>query len=95
MIDHIGVGQDKQEEKNPREGLRIRDPLICTVRNPVRTLNHKPRYTCRGTGADLHRRCTRCLGLGVFLGTLIDHILSKLFIYFKMFLYLALLYLRE
>lgn len=27
------------EEKNPRKGIRIRDPLVCLLRNSVETLN--------------------------------------------------------
>lgn len=28
-----------QKEKTPRDGTRIRDTLVCTLRNPVKTLN--------------------------------------------------------
>lgn len=27
------------EEKSPRKGIRIRDPLVCLLRNSVETLN--------------------------------------------------------
>lgn len=33
---------NRQKEKSPREGKRIRDPLLCTHGNHVRTLNWKP-----------------------------------------------------
>jgi hypothetical protein len=34
----------QQEEKSPKEGTRIRDPLIYTLRNPRKTLNWKAYY---------------------------------------------------
>ena len=34
------------KEKRPREGTRIRDPFIWTLRNPMKTLNWKLLYIC-------------------------------------------------
>jgi hypothetical protein len=33
---------NQQEEKSPREGTRIRDPLIYPLMNPIKTLSWKP-----------------------------------------------------
>lgn len=59
-----------QEEKIPRKDTRIRDPLICTLRNPKKTLNRKPSYICRGPGADLCSPCVLPLSLWAQLLTM-------------------------
>lgn len=33
---------NQQEEKNVREDTSVRDPLFCTLRNPIKTSNQKP-----------------------------------------------------
>jgi hypothetical protein len=39
---------NKQEEKSPREGTRIRDPLIHTLRNSIKALNWRAWYMHKG-----------------------------------------------
>jgi hypothetical protein len=42
----------QQKEKSPREGTRIKDPLIHTLKSPIKVLNWKPQYMCREPGTD-------------------------------------------
>lgn len=56
----------QQQKKNLREGTRIGDPLIYTLRNPVKTLNveaiiYKLRAQCRSL-----RTCACCFSLCEF-----------------------------
>jgi hypothetical protein len=39
--EHPGVGQDIQKEQGPREGPRVRDPLIPALRNSMKPLDWK------------------------------------------------------
>jgi hypothetical protein len=32
---------NKQTNKSPKEGTRLRDPLVCTLRNPINVFNYK------------------------------------------------------
>lgn len=38
---HIKVRQNKQTRTRPRTGTRNRDPLVSTLKNPIKTLNWK------------------------------------------------------
>jgi hypothetical protein len=57
---HIGIEQNKQKEKSPREGTGYRDLLILTLRKP---------YVCRGPGIDLCRPCVLCPSLGIHMSS--------------------------
>lgn len=37
----FGIGQKKQKEKSLKEGTRIKDPLVYTLRNARKMLNWK------------------------------------------------------
>lgn len=39
--------------KRPRDSIRIRDPLIQALRNPLKMINGKPLSRCRGPSTDM------------------------------------------
>lgn len=39
---------NKQKGKSPRAGTRLRDPLVCTLRSPMKTLNCSVFYKILG-----------------------------------------------
>lgn len=39
---NISESDKTMKEKSPIEGGRTRDPLVCTLRDSIRTLNWKP-----------------------------------------------------
>lgn len=42
------IRKNKQKEKNTKEGTRIKDTLIHTCRNLIKTLNRKISFICKG-----------------------------------------------
>lgn len=70
---------DKQEKKCPREGTRNRDPLFHRFRIPIKTLNWKPSYICKGPGAVLCQRWGCCFSLCEFISALVTLVQRVLF----------------
>lgn len=64
----------QNKEKNPREGTRNRDSLLCALCNPIKTLKQKPSYIHRRPGADSCRPCGFCVSPCEFVHLRFDHV---------------------